>query len=78
MKKNLMTLSEVKDQILALKGENVKLTINRGRRKIEKVFATIDSCYPSVFTVKMQEQDNSLQTFSYSDILCGDVKVSTK
>ncbi|MGN1162485.1 MAG: Veg family protein [Christensenellales bacterium] len=79
MKKNLLSLSEVKDQILALKGENVKLTINRGRKRIEKMVATIDSCYPSVFTVKTDEtQTNSIQTFSYSDVLCGDVKVSTK
>ncbi len=79
MKKNLLSLSEVKDQILALKGENVKLTINRGRKRIEKMMATIDSCYPSVFTVKTDEtQTNSIQTFSYSDVLCGDVKVSTK
>lgn len=79
MKKTLVSLSEVKDQILALKGENVKLTINRGRKRIEKMMATIDSCYPSVFTVKTDEKDiGSTQTFSYSDILCGDVKVSTK
>lgn len=79
MKKNLLSLSEVKDQILALKGENVKLTINRGRKRIEKMVATIDSCYPSVFTVKTNEaQTNGIQTFSYSDVLCGDVKVSTK
>ena len=79
MKKNLLSLGEVKDQILALKGENVKLTINRGRKRVEKMFATIDSCYPSVFTVKTPESEtNSIQTFSYSDILCGDVKVSIK
>lgn len=79
MKKNLLSLSDVKDQILALKGENVKLTINRGRKRIEKLMATIDSCYPSVFTVKTQESETSaIQTFSYSDILCGDVKVSIK
>ncbi len=79
MKKTLLSLSDVKDQILALKGENVKLTINRGRKKIEKMMATIDSCYPSVFTVKTEETETgNTQTFSYSDILCGDVKVSTK
>lgn len=79
MRKNLLCLSDVKDQIIALKGENVKLTINRGRKKVEKIFAIIDNVYPSVFTVKIDTNElKNIQTFSYSDILCGDVKVSTK
>ena len=79
MKKTTMSLSEIKDQILALKGENVKLTINRGRKRIEKLSVMIDCCYPSVFTVKADDGElGTVQTFSYSDVLCGDVKVSTK
>lgn len=77
MKKNLMCLSDVKDRIISLKGSNVKLTINRGRNRIEKLNAIIESVYPSVFTVKTNSKDsNPIQTFSYSDVLCGDVKVS--
>lgn len=71
-----MSLNEVKDKIRALKGANVTLAINRGRKKIDRFQATVENIYPSVFTVKV-DQINQLdtQTFSYFDVLCGDVEI---
>lgn len=76
MRKLGMTLNEVKEKIKALKGENVTLAINRGRKKIDTIEATVENIYPSVFTVKV-DQINQLdtQTFSYFDVLCGDVEI---
>lgn len=76
MRKLGMSLNEVKDKIRALKGSNVTLTINRGRKKIDRFQATVENIYPSVFTVKV-DQINQLdtQTFSYFDVLCGDVEI---
>ena len=59
MRKNVTTLSDIKQAVLSLKGELVKLHINRG----------------SVFTVKDNEAPNT-HTYSYSDILCGEVKIT--
>ena len=70
MRKVIYGLSEIKDKIKSLKGQSVTLSINRGRKKIDIVTATINDVYPSVFTIKVDEK---LQTFSYFDVLCGDV-----
>ena len=76
MRKLGMSLNEVKEKIKSLKGESVILAVNRGRKKIDKIEAKVENIYPSVFTVKV-DQLNQLdtQTFSYFDVLCGDVEI---
>ena len=51
------------------------MSINRGRKKFETITAVIESIYPSVFTVKTQT-GMTLQTFSYFDVMCGDVVIN--
>lgn len=71
MRKAIFGLDEVKLKIQELKGQNVQMSINRGRKKIDTISATIKDVYPSVFTIKTE--DEKLQTFSYFDVLCGDI-----
>ena len=71
MRKIIYGLDEIKLKITNLKGCNVQMSINRGRKKIEKLRATINDVYPSVFTIKTA--DEKLQTFSYFDVMCGNV-----
>lgn len=71
MRKIVYGLDEIKLKISNLKGQNVQMSINRGRKRIENVSATIKDVYPSVFTIKTQ--DNQLQTFSYFDVMCGNI-----
>ena len=70
MRKAGININVVKSQILSLKGREVEMDINRGRKKIDRVNGTIQDVYPSVFTIKVDEK---LQTFSYFDVLCGDI-----
>ena len=72
MKRNTNALNEVKQRIASLKGVELEMEINRGRKRFENVTATIDSVYPRVFTIKSK---NSLQTFSYLDVISGDVVI---
>ncbi len=72
MKRSNLDLNTVKNNLKELKGTSVELAINRGRKRIEKVSATIKDIYPSVFTITA---NGSLQTFSYFDIMCGNVKI---
>ena len=76
MRKNITTLDDIKRAVLSLKGEQVKLYINRGRRKILKFEGVIDNVYASVFTVKDKIANAMTHTYSYSDILCGEVKIT--
>ena len=73
IKVNTEALNKVKAQIFSLKGNMVKLCVNRGRKKFDTFEGVIDNAYPSVFTIMA---DNKLQTFSYFDVLCGTVKIS--
>lgn len=76
MKKNNLSVNEIKNKILELKGQEVKMYVNRGRRKIFKFDAVIEDVYNSVFTVKNLEQALTMtHTYSYNDILCGEVKI---
>ncbi len=73
MRKALMSLEEIKTKILALKGSQVEMNVNRGRKKIEAVNGVIRDVYPSVFTVETTM--SKIQTFSYYDVLCGNIKL---
>lgn len=72
IKINTQALGIIKAQIMELKGKEVELCVNRGRKKFDTIFGTIDNAYPSVFTILA---NNKLQTFSYFDVLCGNVKI---
>lgn len=76
MRKNLLNLNDIKSRVLDIKGKNVAISINRGRKKIDNYKGIIEEIYPSVFTVKILNDCNLKNvTCSYSDVLCGDVKL---
>lgn len=77
MKRSSISLEDVKSRIRELKGASIFMAINRGRKKIERFNAIIDNIYPSVFTVKVDTiNQQGIQTFSYFDVLCGDVEIT--
>ncbi len=68
-------IEDVIEKIKALKGEVVDLEVQRGRNKAQKISGIIDSLYPSIFTIKAEDGKNSSLSYSYADVLCGDVKL---
>ena len=77
MKQKPNTVENIKQRIVELKGQEVDLFVNRGRRKIVNYRARIENVYTSVFTVKPCSRDtDAVYTYSYNDILCGEVKIS--
>lgn len=73
MRKVVTSIDTVKSKILALKGSEVEMNINRGRKKFDTINAVIQDVYPSVFTVMVKDNTEQIQTFSYYDVLCGNV-----
>lgn len=69
MRANANALNEIKDRINNLKGNEINLSVNRGRKKIDKLQGFIENTYPSVFTFMTDEK--ARETFSYFDVLCG-------
>lgn len=76
MKRKILNVQDIKNNILSLKGSVVAMDINRGRKKIESLSGMIKDVYPSVFTVVIEEV-GQIQTFSYYDVLCGNVVLKT-
>ena len=70
----MQNLAQVKEKVLALKGCSVLMEVNKGRNRIVKLNAIIDQVYPSMFVIKPTEKcDLDRTSYSYYDILCGDV-----
>ena len=73
--KNTLSITEVKDKINALKGQNIHLKVNKGRNKIVSLTAIIDQVYPSMFVIAPTcIVDLDRKSYSYNDVLCGDIK----
>lgn len=70
MRKVNSNINDIIRQVESLKGKDVSLEINRGRKKTLFVSGFIESIYPSIFTVKSEDSSYS---YSYADVLCGDV-----
>ena len=73
MRANANALNEIKERIASLKGDEIYLSVNRGRKKIDKLQGFIENTYPSVFTFLTDK--NLRETFSYFDVLCGLVAI---
>ena len=67
-------LQNVKDEIMQLKGQDIRLIVNKGRKKIVKFNGIIESVYPSMFVIKPKENVELERTsYAYNDVLCGDI-----
>ena len=76
MRKATIKMSDIVQMITEMKGKQVDMEINRGRKKIEKYVGVIETVYPSVFTVNINSPENKgKQSYSFNDVLCGDVKI---
>ncbi|MBQ7977143.1 MAG: Veg family protein [Clostridia bacterium] len=74
-----MDLNKVKDEILKLKGKYVEMEVNKGRKKITHYEGVLEDIYASVFVVRLKDATkNDKISYSYSDVLCGDVKIEVK
>lgn len=74
MRRRVMNINEVKRNIADLKGKNLSLAINKGRKKVMRLDGEIVDLFPSVFTFRAIAGD--IVSFSYSDVICGDIKFS--
>lgn len=71
MHRQVCNVDEVKRKIAELKGKPLELSVNKGRKKTARLRGEIESVFPSVFTFRAAAGD--LVSFSYSDVICGDI-----
>lgn len=79
MREPVFDLEEIKQKIMELKGKDIDLSVNHGRKKISKYQGVIENTYNSVFVVRVHNlKKEEKMSCSYSDVLCGDVKIAIK
>ena len=63
------TLANIRRDIENHVGEKVTLKANGGRRKILVNDGVIESVHPSIFVVRLDNDNQRTVTYSYSDVL---------
>ena len=57
-------------------GQRVRLTTNKGKKKVLTKEGVIESAYSNIFTVKFEdEQSSSRSSYSYTDVLTNTLEV---
>lgn len=78
MIKSTLTLDKVKNNIKELHKKPVAVTVNLGRNKLVNFIGEIDGVYPSLFTVSPIDKTFRVKTtYSYSEYLCGKIKLKS-
>ncbi len=76
MIKPTKNIKDVKQMVRACTAQRVAVRVNLGRNKSLNYSGTLSGVYPALFTVKPDEEGFLGKTaYSYSDVLCGNVKI---
>ena len=70
-----MSISQAKEAVNALKEKQVVVTVNLGRNKFVSFCGRLSGVYPALFTVSPLDEFNGKTTYSYSEYLCGRVRI---
>jgi len=73
MKKSGLTIDDIRAKIDDMVGKNIHMQVCRGRKQVKNYQGVIENAFSRVFIVRLNATD--VLTYSYSDILCGEVQV---
>lgn len=70
-------LANIKRDLEPFVGKKIKLRANRGRKKIIEKTGILESTYPNIFVVRLDEKQVERRiSFSYADILTDAVQLT--
>ena len=75
MIKRIDSLAETNEKIKSFLGKDLEIKVNLGRNKYVSYFGTVTNVYPALFQVEPKEYFNGKTAFSYSEYMCGMVKI---
>ena len=76
MIKPTKNIKDVKQMVKDCSAQRVAVRVNLGRNKSMSFSGVLSGVYPALFTVKPDEEGFLGKTaYSYSDVLCGNVKI---
>lgn len=68
-------ISSVKDAIRSFLNADVAVKVNLGRNKFVSYKGRVTSVYPALFTVSPYGDFSGKTSFSYSEVMCGNVVI---
>ncbi len=74
----ITTVNQARRAVTQLIGHSVKLKCNQGRNRIVTYNGTITEAHSNVFVVSVVDGIMDRLSCSYSDIICGAVRLLTK
>ena len=76
MIKPTKNIKDVKQMVKDYSSQHVAVKVNLGRNKSVCYSGILSGVYPALFTVQPDEEEFLGKTsYSYSDVLCGNVKI---
>ena len=73
-----VSINSIKQAVQNLHGKDIIVKLNLGRNKFVTFPAVLNGVYPSLFTVSPADKNFlGKTTYSYSEILCGRVKIQS-
>ena len=70
------SIKDVKQMVKDCAAQHVAVRVNLGRNKSVSFSGVLSGVYPALFTVKPDDKGYLGKTaYSYSDVLCGNVKI---
>ena len=71
----MRTIANIKKDIETHLGEKVTLRANGGRKKILVNDGVLESIYPSIFVIRLDNDNKRTVSYSYSDVLTNTVQL---
>ena len=65
----------VKKSVKGIIGEDVNVKVNLGRNKYTHFKGKLTAVYPSLFTILPMDGYRGKTSFSYAELMCGNVKI---
>ena len=78
MIKSIGNFASVKSAVEKLQGKPVSVVQNLGRNKFTSYDGVVTGVYQALFTVLPSNAYNGKTSFSYSEIMCGSVKLKER
>ena len=70
-------LADIKRDLDPFVGNKIKLRANRGRKKVVEKTGILESTYPNIFVIRLDEKQVERRvSFSYADILTDAVQLT--
>ncbi len=70
-----MNIAYVKEKVDLLRGKCMSFKYNGARNQKEEFSATIVKTYPSVFLVQLNNDNKTVKSFTYNDVLIESLEI---